>query len=229
MGTRDRRGDELIDRVLHGGADDAELVTALLTELQRGFPIAELKRLLTASAEETVYVGAWLAAEMGEAGREIFNDVVPLLRHPLDRVRFYAVDFVSTNVRPTDWQTAASVMHLIDDPASAVRYAAIKFLFDVPEDVLQGVRDGSLEDNSTQASGLSLLIDAVGARDTDRVQTALTDANPTLRRFAVAAAARLSPYDRSVLMNAATVEDPDVREFATNTMRRIGARQRRLH
>lgn len=231
MNSSDSRGQELISRPLAGSADDADVVSALLSELQSGFPIGELKKLLRADTDEAVQVGVWLASEMGEAANELLNDVVPLLSHQSEKVRFYAVDFLGASVRRSNWEAASVVVRMVDDPAAAVRYVVTKFLFDVPEDVLRRTRDAAVKapGSSAQARGLSLLIDAVDGCDTGRIQAALDDPDPITRRFAAAAAARLSSHDPTLLARAAIVEDPDVRKFATNTIRRIGARRRSLH
>jgi hypothetical protein len=218
-----RRGDQLIDQILADRVEFGAAATELLREFWNGFPVTELRRLLSASGSAQVFTGVSLASELGQQGRPIFDDVVPLLWHPYEKVRYYAVDFMSVNAGPADRSAIVTVMTLIDDPAASVRYAVVKFLFDVPREVLVALREPPSDprlDDDAQNIGLALLIEAPDAGDSDRMRIALGSDSPTVRRFAVAAAARLLPLDRSLLEQGAQSSDTDVASFAIRTLSR---------
>jgi hypothetical protein len=225
-----RRGDQLIEQILTDQTEFGASATELLSEFWHGYPITELRRLLTATGSSQVFTGVSLASELGEQGRPVFEYVIPLLWHPYEKVRYYAVDFVSATALPTDRAALATVLTLLDDPAASVRYAVIKFLFDVPPDILTALKkppqDSRLADGAQQI-GLSLITDAVDAHDLVRIRRGLDDDSSIVRRFAVAAAARLVPFDGTILEQAAHSSDGDLTNFATRTLSRTRPRPRR--
>lgn len=207
----------LIRRILEGGPGDGQLANHLLSKFFQGYPVIELQRLLRAPDNTVVEVGVWLASELGSKGRPLFDDVVLLLDHPSIRVRYFAIDFMMTNICARDARAIRGVLDLMSDPAQAVRTEVMKFLAVIPDDVALAAKQVTSPGTSLEAEarGLDLVVDAVAARDTAAIGRGLADQDDALRRYAGAAAARLRNYDRRPLELALRSEDPDVNTFAT--------------
>jgi hypothetical protein len=202
---------------LEGGPGDGQLANDLLSKFFEGYPVTELRRLLRAPDNGVVEVGVWLASELGSKGRPLIEDVVLLLDHPSIRVRFFAIDFMMTNIRAGDAHAIRGVLDLMNDPAQAVRTEAMKFLAIVPDDVTlaakHAIRPSTGHD--VEARGLELVVAAVAAKDTAAIGRGLADQDETVRRYAGAAAARLRSYDRRPLELALRSDDSDLNTFAT--------------
>src|SRR5262245_45864713 len=113
-----QRGDELIDR-LCAGADDS-LAGDLLTEVFRGYPVENLRQLLTCDSDTAARSGAWILSELGDRAAPLLDDSVRLLAHPLRYVRFFALDAVLVNATAGHGPVVAAAIALIVDPDDAV-------------------------------------------------------------------------------------------------------------
>jgi hypothetical protein len=222
------RGATLLERVLNGESDDGRLLNDLVTAFYAGYPIAELRRLLSARDEKIVSSGAWIASELGSRGRPLMVDVLALLGYPTAKVRYYAVDFFMNTVEAGDAGVAASVAVLIDDPDPGVRRAVMGFLTVIPEAALRAAEQETLARNRHQniLRGLRVVIDSVRDRDTRAISGALVSKDATLRRCAAAAAARLRPHDPGPFQDAIRSDDADISTFATRLATR---RLRNVH
>lgn len=227
----DRAADRLLYRVLHGEARNGELVNQLLSQFLGGYPLTALRKLLHAEDGEVVAAGAFIASELGSSGRALFDDVVALLTHPNVSVRFSAVDYLTSNIRVDDQDALGFALALIDDQNPGVRFAVVRLLAVAPSAVLQAVKNNTspMSPDGIRRKGLALLVDAVEARDGAAISSALNDLDARLRRFAVAAAARLAPYDRGPLVQALESLDADVKKFAKWRVEVPGVRRRHLH
>lgn len=230
LSRSDRPGDRLLHRVLHGEAGDGELVNDLLSEFQNSYPIIELRQLLQANDSEVVGAGAWLASELGTDGRIVFKEMVALLRHPDTKVRYFAIDFLITNVRADDHQAVHATLDLISDEDRTVREAVLRFLSAVPLSVLRTARQVALTMNADRArlKGLGLLVDSVEADDSGAISSALHDPDAEVRLYAVAAAARMSSSDRRPLIDALESQDESVKRFAARVERGSHVKRRGL-
>jgi hypothetical protein len=208
--------DILVRKIIEGGPGEGRLANDLLAKFFEGYPVTELRRLFRASEKAVVEVGVWLASELGAKGRPLIDDIVALLDHPSIRVRYFAVDFMMTNVRAGDTDAIRKVVDLIDDPARAVRTEVMKFLAVIADDVALAAQQIARQSGrEVEARGLDLIVDAVAARNTAAIRRGLADQNDALRRYAGAAAARLRNYDRRPLEFALRSDDPDLNTFAT--------------
>jgi hypothetical protein len=119
-----------------------------------------------------------------------------------------------TTIRPEDGGAIELVLKLIDDPEPAVRRTVIKFLAVVPDSVLAAARVHEGDADADVARGLRLVVDAVLEQDPEAIAAGLADHEGRVRRYAVAAAARLASRDGRLLAQAIQSDDPDVSKFA---------------
>jgi hypothetical protein len=164
-----------------------------------------------------VEVGVWLASELGSKGRPLIDDIALMLDHRSIRVRYFAIDFMMTNIRARDAHAIRRVLDLMNDPAQTVRTEVMKFLAMIPVDVALAAKEvnHSRSGRAVEARGLALVVDAVAARDAVAIGRGLADEDAGVRRYAGAAAARLRKYDRGPLDLALRSEDADINTFAT--------------
>jgi hypothetical protein len=200
------------------------LANKLLAEYHRGYPINNLRLLLRSRDERLVNTGVWIASELGEKGKALLDDVSPLLAHPHKRTRFFAIDCILLWAGPSNKSDLASVIALMDDPEPAVRWKAMDFLSRASGQQLQA----ALSHLKVKYPGPSLIrglqwllsSDAVNPK---AVAAALQSQDPYSRKYGVVAASRMSERNTEPLFYASTLDDPDVKDFATSTIRRITA------
>lgn len=211
------RAESLVGRILSGETGDGRLLNDLVSAFYEGFPLRELRKLFTSTNEHVVAAGMWVASELGSRGRPLLNDVVALLTHPNANVRYYAVDFVMNTVEAGDRDAITSVIGLVSDSDSGVRQMVMKFLLAVPEDIIKAAIDQEVGRLASPGRnlGLRLIVESIGHRDADAILAALASNDPIVRRYAVAAAGRLRPYDRRPLEQALRSDDDDVSTFAS--------------
>lgn len=199
----------------HNGA----LMNDLLTEFHRGYPLENLRPLLHAENQEVVTIGTWIASELGERGRPLLQDVSPLLRHPAKKVRFSAIDCILLWATPSNDRELASVISLLDDPEPGVRWKVMDFLFRATTEQLQSALDyfELAIPKSPHIRKLQWLLDPESI-EPKKVITALQSQDALMRRYAVAAAARISSINRDPLLCASSNSDADVKNFADSAI-----------
>lgn len=216
-------GDQIVQWLLHSQPNDREeLEGRLFRELHAGYPVTQIRALLSSTNEEAVVAGVWLASELAEDARPIFEAVAALLRHRNRAVRHYALEVVAACARPSDQQAIATALDLVEDPDPAVQDSAMEFIVSAPEGLFRAARDARVRsgrDDST-TRGLQLVVDSVAARDSAAIIAAVGDSDPTLRRYAAAAAVRIAPYDRLPLRHAVESRDQTIKTFAERMGRR---------
>ena len=136
------RGDELLSRVMGETITEGETAYDLLTEFQRGYPVSKLRLLLNASNRDAVAAGTWIASELAISARPLFNDVVNLLHYPFAYVRFFALEYILSCVRPEDEDAISTVLDLVEDPEHSVRWLALTFLAMAPAAILRAAMAG---------------------------------------------------------------------------------------
>lgn len=213
----EQRASGLLRRLMmHPDSTAADLLSNdLLREFHRGYPIDNLRSLLHSAEPEIVIIGAWIASELGEKGSPLLADVLPLLHHAARKVRFSAIDCVLVWAGKSDGPALASALELIDDPEPTIRWKAMDFLFRASPEQLEASLSHLLRTaaSSHHIRGIEWLLSSK-SEDPAAIVRVLQSQDPLLRKYAVAAAARLSGRNREPLLYAASVDDPDVKEFA---------------
>jgi hypothetical protein len=187
------RGDLLIEQILDGrdGSKCGTLSNELLTEFWRGYPIERLRPLLRHPDDEVVEAGAFLARELVGLIGPVMEDVRLLLDHRSADVRFDAIGAVLDNVTD-DREMLAHAMLKVRDDAERVRWNAMRFAALADERQLE-VALPYLGEAATAFAQTGLLArDAAAEDERQIVRSGLSHGDPVVRRWAVAAAARLA-------------------------------------
>src|SRR5438128_9103154 len=169
------------------------LANDLLGEFHRGFPVENLRKLLSSSDEEVVKTGVFIVSELGNKAVPLLADVVRLLKHPTKMVRFDSVDSVLTCAAPSNKAELASVIPLVDDTEGGVRWKAMDFLCRASEEQLEAALSflSETEPGSTHLRGLRWLLSERG-HDADEVMQFLQSRDALVRKYGVVAAVRMA-------------------------------------
>lgn len=203
------------------GSPEAGLwMNDLLTEFHRGYPLENLRRLLLNDNIEVVKAGAWIASELGEKGRPLLDDVLPLLHHSDSKVRFSAIDCILLWADSSKGAELAKTAMLIEDSTARVRWKAMDFLSRANREQLEAALNylRSTDPQSKHVSGLLLLLGS-GKDNSRRATAALNDTDQLMRKYGVVLARRVAASDKGPLLYAASMmDDPDVKDFAETSI-----------
>lgn len=192
----------------------------LLTEYQRGSRIDSLRILLSSSDDRLVGEGAWVASELGVAGKSLIQEVRALLSHHSKKVRFWALDCALLWADASNGIELASAVGLIDDTEEAVRWKTMGFLSMASAEQLRA----ALEELRTTRPGSSCIDDLnclLDSRSVARIKIELKSDDARRRRFAAAAAFRVARTDPEALQYAASSADPEVAHFAQDMLKTL--------
>jgi hypothetical protein len=215
------RAERLTKRILeHSNAPEIGVVANdLLGEYHRGYPLENLRPLLSHENASVVRAGAFIASELGLKGRPLLGDISHLLRHTDPRVRSDVIDCVLLWAGRSNATELASAVGLLGDPHPGVRWKAMEFLSRASLEQLEAALSSleASEPNSVNVRGLRWLIGS-HASDPQDVRTVLQSQDEALRKYGVVAARRMSKSSKEPLLYAASLNDPDVKHFAESSM-----------
>ena len=210
----------LIERITSAPTHDrvGVLANELLREFQLGYPLDDLEQLLKNNDQDVVATGAWITSELGERCRPLLVDVLPLLAHPLQRIRFWALDCLFW-APPKNGCYLARAVRLLDDPETGIRRKVLNLLFRFSREELEAAYHcvGEYGLSPSMSNGLSWLLSG-DAIDPVEVKRALGSPDPLFRRFGAAAAARIHKEHKEPLICASQVDDPDISKFANRIL-----------
>jgi HEAT repeat protein len=185
---------------------------ALLQAFFSGYPVPKLRRLLLSSDARTAKIGAWIASELGWRARPLLPELMLLLAHPSKYVRFHAIDGILAAGTAEDGEAIGAAIRLIEDMDEAVRWKALNFLARATHGQLRAALPSL--GHSPVETLTRWLLECDQMPGTEQILTRLGDREILKRLFAVAAAYRISPQDRSPLIYAAEATDTEVSSFA---------------
>ena len=198
-------------------SEDGELANRLVVEFQRGAPLQYLEPVLLSRDDKIAGLGAWLATELGVKGRPLLGVVSPLLHHTSRVVRYWSIECLLLWAGPSDGSEISEVIALLDDPEEKVRWKVMWFLDNASSYQLVSALSylDEKESQSPNAAGLRWLLSSSG-QDPGAILGELKSPDPRMRKFAAAAAARLSPTNWQPLLAARSSDDPEVAKFAAS-------------
>lgn len=216
------RSNEVLEQIITDPHDPniGSLINELLGAFCGGYPLEHLRCLLLDRRPEIVEIGTWVASELGSRGQSLLGDIVLSLKHPSKRVRFFAIDCVLSWSTQQNGSEIASVLSLIDDNETAVRWKVMDFLSRSSREQLQGalVHLSAASPNSKHIVGLEWLLGENG-KSPDGALSFIQNPDDILRKYGAAAAVRMSNQTNGPLLYCASVEDPDVRQFAIDMLK----------
>ncbi len=194
------------------------LSNELLREFQRGHPLDDLRPLLRSDDGDVIATAIWITSELGEKCRPLLSDVVPLLAHPLKRIRFWALDCLYWTV-PKDGCNLVEAFKLLEDPEPGVRWKALDVLSRLSKEQVQAAASclDAKSSDSPHLQQLRWLISSDASRP-DGIKSTLRSADQIVRKYGVAAAARLRKEHPELLVYASNLDDPDVGKFASDLL-----------
>ena len=208
--TSQSLGDQLIERIRHGG--NGEAAQELIHELATGYPVVNLRRLLESELDHAVKTGVWIASELGERVVPLVGDLAGLLHHRLAYVRAFALDAILMAASPNNGDVVAEAVRLIDDPDEGVRWKTVQFLSRASVAQLRASVK-HLTDIRHATLTRWLLEVTSNVRVADIIQR-IDDVMASQRLFAAAAAARVERTTLVPLRHAAESRDAEISSFA---------------
>ena len=214
--TSGDRADELLKKVVLDPEDGA-LANDLLDLFHGGFPIINLRPLLSSANDGVARTGTWLASELGERCRPVLEDICGLLRHSDRRVRYFAIDCLMS-APPTNIEPVVEVIGLLRDRDAAVRLKAMEFVAGAPAESLQALIPHLSDENFElgHVAGTRLLLDRHPTPE--EIQAFIESEDPVRRKYGAAAAARFIEVDETPINVACNSTDEDVRQFAEDLL-----------
>jgi len=119
--------ENMIERVLAGGGD-YDLLWDLIRAIRNGFPVENLRPMLTSDDERVTATAAYLAYEIGSEMRPVLNELIPLAEHPGAQWRSDIIIAMTECVGPDDLDALSRIMLAFDDPDPFLHRAAIRFV-----------------------------------------------------------------------------------------------------
>ncbi|RWP75463.1 hypothetical protein [Mesorhizobium sp.] len=208
-----------------GFEGDSELTFALQSEFHKGFPLENLRPLLTSDNLHTQAAAAYLVAEANSKMSYKMNCVVAEIAGLLDskivRIRFDAIEALLGCTTPDDGAILGRVMLKLDDEVFGVRSKVAEFIRFAERWQLRLAVENAAA--LCPDSAFPILAKAHGQylnATTKTVRWLLDHPNPLVRRFGAAVAVRpRSVVDEQFLAMAEASHDADVREFAAASYR----------
>jgi len=210
----------LIERIAVAPENDrvGTLSNELLREFQRGYPLDDLRQLLKSNDEQLVAIAAWITSELGVNCRPLLPDVVPLLTHPMQRIRYWALDSLFWTL-PENGCDLARAFKLLGDSEEGIRRKVLDLLFRLSIEQIEAAylcKEEVLPLSVHDGLGWLLSADSLVP---EKVESVLRGTDPVLREVGVVAAARLRKAHPEPLLYASTMDDAAAREFAARMLR----------
>lgn len=194
------------------------LSNELLREFQRGYPLDDLEALLKSNDEDVVATAVWITSELGERCRPLLANVLPLLRHRMQRIRFWTLDCLFWAL-PHNGCYLAQAIKLLDDQKEGIRRKVLGLLLRLSREQLEAAHHcvGPEGLKPPESTGLNWLL-SDDALDPSKIERTLGSPDPIFRKFGAAAAARSSKQNKEPLIRASTVSDSDISIFASRLL-----------
>ena len=207
---------DIMSKLLAPGFEgDSELTFALQSEFHKGFPLENLRPLLTSGNLYTQAAAAYLVSESPRLSYKmncVVAEIADLLDSESSGIRFDAIDALRGCTTPADGTILGRLMLRLDDEHAGVRWRVVQFICFAERWQLRLAVENAAA--LRPDSAFKTLISAYGhyvmpgAKDLPRL---LAHPDAVLRRFAAAVAIR--PREVIVERFVAMVEQSDDEEI----------------
>jgi hypothetical protein len=217
---------DMMSTLLEPGFEgDGELANDLLSQFNKGFPLENLRPLLTSGNLHTQATAAFLVAEISP--RLSFNmncvvaEIADLLDSKVVRIRFDAIEALLGCTTPADGTILGRLMLRLDDEVFGIRWKVAQFVRLAERWQLRLAVENAVD--LCPDSAFPILAKAHGQylnATTNTVRWLLDHPNTLVRRFGAAVAARPRyVVDEHLLAMAEASHDVEVREIAAASYR----------
>ena len=209
MTGRIESGDEYVRRILDG--DLSDVTYTLVQEVWRGYPVERVAPLLSSLDSAVVRRGAWILSELADKAAPLIEELVGLLGHPDSGVRAYSVDAINLCAGRTNGRGIPEAVLLLEDLDVGVRVAVMNLM------AWNRVTELSAVERLPASESLASAIRWLTSQELlppAEIRRGLESESPLVRRVAAVAAVRAARTSEEPLRYAATLNDPDIAEFA---------------
>jgi hypothetical protein len=108
--------------------DDGRLIWDAYGEFYRGFPVENLKPLLTSSLDIVLSRGVFLANELGWRVSALAPELAQLMDHSNSGIRFDAIGALTYCTTSDDGEILGKLLQHVEDPDKGVRWRMTQFI-----------------------------------------------------------------------------------------------------
>ncbi|WP_206520762.1 hypothetical protein, partial [Mesorhizobium sp. M7A.F.Ca.CA.004.11.2.1] len=214
---------DIMSKLLASGFEgNSKLTFALQSEFHKGFPLENLRPLLTSDNLHTQAAAAFLTAEassrIGYKMNCVVAEIADLLDSQVSGIRFDAIEALLGCTTPADGAILGRVMLRLDDEHAGVRWRVVQFICLAERWQLKLAVENAAA--LRPDSAFKTLVNAYGhyfMPSSKDLRQLLEHADPVLRRFAAAVAIRPREVivERFVAM-AEQSDDAEIRKIAAD-------------
>jgi hypothetical protein len=196
----------------------------LLQTYFKGAPLDTLRPLLRSAELHVQRVAASMVSELGALGRELLDDVLPLLDSGDRSLTFDAMESVAVCATGVRAPAYLHVVTKLEDPDEVLRSLSMFLMSNADVSQLVGARavvEGGV--HAAHKEGLRLLLNA-SAPD-EEVLAFIHSHDPLRRRYGAVAAARRYEKNPRLIDEVRSMEDGEVRSFLNSVLRSRSGRR----
>ena len=217
MSKYNDRGQQLVDELLTDSArfDEEGKGYELLQEYFEGFPLHTLRALLSNEDHMVKRAAIWIVAELGEAGNELINDVIPLLNYEDKYIKYYALESIMVFSSSVNFARFEHIVYKLHDDDPAIHQLAMFLISNANESQLEAALQSITADKpyaNTHKFGLNTLLHA-DLIDEEAFRRMIDDNNVLTKKYGAIASKRLFKKNPNLIKYASSSDDSDVKEF----------------
>jgi len=209
--------------------EDTDFSQELWAAFANGFPIDNLKPLLTSTDQKILGLGAYLIYELGAKARPLLDDIVPLLKNSDPQIRGSAIIAIEECATKFDTHALGKVMESLNDPDPFVQRITMRFIQSCERNVLEvGIRKAAemnpgtiFEELPGYLSKTVFCFRRLVPVSAEILESLLTHEDPVANRFGVGLATRPRLIvDVNFVTLASQLEDKECRNLVNWAMER---------
>ncbi len=221
--TDNSTGEQLIQELLANPTRfyDGGKTYELLQVYFGGFPLATLRPLLADSETVVKRAAVWVTSELGDDGRSLIQDVIPLIRDDDRFIQYYALEIVAVCSVGEDVDEFVHVVRSMQDHDQVIRVLAMRLVSNAAVSQLKAATRLLRSNEPSELlheRGLSDLLRR-DLLDPQEVLQMIDDRDPLVRKYGAIAAKGLFYKAPEVMATAASCADPDIRNFIQQIVR----------
>ena len=189
----------------------------LLEAFFAGLPIETLRPLLASNNQLVQRAGAFVASELGSQGRDLVDDVIPLLQSPDRHVQHYAMEVLAVCCEGHHAGKFAHVVRMLESGDRGIRLEAMELMSKADPSQIEAAEHlfkAADQNDQVHRNGLRTLIGSEGGADVASAKEMIDSDDPLVRRYGAIAAKRLARLRPELMRLLSVADDPDLRDFS---------------